>query len=127
METEGSWAGYTRSTYKIILVHRNHGASHKHMQIWPLIPCPLSAFLFSIINRARVELGSSPTGGQNLQPSLQSRPRRAGQEAQLSAPATCSMLSSRLRNLVPSTMKSAILPQSLAAVKAKLRSDTAFW
>ena len=35
--------------------------SHKHTQIRPLIPCPLSAFLFSIINRARVELGESST------------------------------------------------------------------
>lgn len=35
--------------------------SHKHTQIRPLIPCPLSAFLFSIINRAREELGKSST------------------------------------------------------------------
>ena len=35
--------------------------SHKHTQIRPLIPCPSSAFLFSIINRARVELGKSST------------------------------------------------------------------
>lgn len=35
--------------------------SHKHTQIRSLIPCPLSAFLFSVINRARVGLGRSST------------------------------------------------------------------
>ena len=60
--------------------------SHKHTQIWPLISCPLSAFLFSIINRARVELGSSPTVVRIRSPLSGAGPRRAGREAQLSAP-----------------------------------------